>query len=232
MWNIVRWFGSTGQPGAAEKPAARAGRNHRSLLFHKGLMALAVAFLAEAIAPVMENGILHRTTAEILPSAGLPSPVAGRLVHAAGPQPSPVQKSDRSDSLGGNPLFRPKMILPDSVEGYTLVNIKRFAEADCPLRRLNPEALLEFRFQWKDSSLLAKATPLFVDILRRSPGGSLVQVYQEQFTLLAGENRVRITESLPPGEYELVYGFSFRDELTEKFPRRYGRRCRVSVTFR
>jgi len=140
--------------------------------------------------------------------------------------------SDTLTSLTPNPHFSPPFILPDTVEGYMLANIGQFAPAGCPAAEIPVGALIEILFDIDDDSLLAAITPMFVTMLQIRPDQTVVQIFREQYRILPGQNLIRVIAGFPPGEYQVIYGFYLTSQLKDKYPRLYGKRCRVKIVER
>ena len=137
---------------------------------------------------------------------------------------------DTFETVRISPAYFPRFVLPDTVAGYLLTNIDNFAAANCPPKEILPGALIDLTVQVHDDSLLKVVTPLFVTLLEIRPDRSVMQVYREQFAVLpGGKNLVRLTAHFPYGNYQLIYGFYLKDQLNDKYPRFYGRRCRFKV---
>jgi hypothetical protein len=126
-------------------------------------------------------------------------------------------------------VYFPPFVLPDTVQGYILSNIGRYASANCPGKEVLRGAPMDLYFQFVEDSLLDYITPMFVNILEMNVNRTVVQVYREQYHISPGKNLIRLSVDVPSGNYQLIYGFYFRDQLTEKFPRLYGKRCRFRV---
>ncbi|MCK6619337.1 MAG: hypothetical protein HUU32_12195 [Calditrichaceae bacterium] len=140
--------------------------------------------------------------------------------------------SDTLASLTPNPVYSPPFILPDTVEGYMLANIGQFARAGCPAGEIPVGASIQILFDIDDDSLLAVISPMFVTMLQIRPDGTVVQIFREQYRILPGQNLIRIIAGFPPGEYQAIYGFYLASQLKEKYPRLYGKRCRVKIVER
>lgn len=140
--------------------------------------------------------------------------------------------SDTLANLAPNPLFSPRFILPDTVEGYILANIGQFARAGCPAGEIPSGDSIHFLFDIADDSLLAEITPLFVTILQMRPDRPVMQIFREQYRILPGQNLIRVMAGFPPGEYQVIYGFYLTRQLNDKYPRLYGKRCRIKIVAR
>lgn len=139
------------------------------------------------------------------------------------------QFPDTLANLVPNPVFSPRLILPDTVEGYILANIGQFARAGCPAGEIPLGASIHILFDIADDSLLAAITPLFVTILQIRADHSVVQIFREQYRILPGKNLIRVIAAFPPGEYQVIYGFYLTSQLKNKYPRLYGKRCRLKI---
>lgn len=142
-----------------------------------------------------------------------------------------IQASDSSDSenVRISPVYFPRYVLPDTVEGYLLTSSENYLISNCPGKKILRGAPLDLKFKFIDDSLLNIMTPIFVTILEVRQDQSVIQVYREQFLALPGKNLIRLSADFPPGNYQVIYGFYLRDQLNEKYPRLYGKRCRVKV---
>lgn len=142
-----------------------------------------------------------------------------------------VQASDSSDSADVyiSPVYFPRYVLPDTVEGYLLTSLGNSVNSNCPGKEVLRGAPMDLKFEFLDDSLLDIMTPIFVTILEVRPDRSVIQVYREQFLVMPGKNLIRLNADFPPGSYQIIYGFYLRDRLNDKYPRLYGKRCRVRV---
>lgn len=137
---------------------------------------------------------------------------------------------DSVENVRISPVYFPRFVLPDTVEGYLLANIDNFASANCPPKEIMPGALIDLTIEIVNDSLLKLVTPLFVTLLDVRADRSVLQVYREQFAVLpGGKNLIRLIANFPYGDYQLIYGFYLKEQLNEKYPRFYGRRCRFKV---
>jgi hypothetical protein len=139
------------------------------------------------------------------------------------------QSADSTENIHISPVYSPPFILPDTVEGYILSNIHKFASANCPAKEILRSTLMDLYSQLVDDSLLNHITPMFVYILKMNPDRTVIQVYREQYTISPGKNLIRFSVDFPPGNYQLIYGFYLRDQINERFPRFYGKRCRFRM---
>ncbi len=120
--------------------------------------------------------------------------------------------------------------LPDNVKGHLQGRLNQFGEVICPSRNLAAGDALLIHFTVVDSGVVQRATPLFVRIHRRETDNRLRLEYQGQFRLRVGKNHIRIIPDFSAGEYELTFGFYFRDQLSQTYPRFYQKRCRITLT--
>lgn len=140
-----------------------------------------------------------------------------------------VQTADSTDSVFVSPPYSPRYILPDTVEGYLLTGLGNSVISNCPNKEVLRGASMDIRFEFLDDSLLNVMTPIFVTILEVRPDRSVIQVYREQFLVMPGKNLIQLQADFPPGSYQIIYGFYLRDQLNDKYPRLYGKRCRIRV---
>lgn len=142
-----------------------------------------------------------------------------------------VQTSDSIDSANVHisPVYFPRYVLPDTVEGYLLSGLGNSVNSNCPGKEVPRGAPMDIKFDFLDDSLLNVMTPIFVTILEVRPDRSVIQVYREQFLVMPGKNLIRLNADFPPGSYQIIYGFYVREQLNDKYPRLYGRRCRIRV---
>ena len=126
-----------------------------------------------------------------------------------------------------NSIQTPQYMLPANVEGYTPVPFIGVTDSNCPKRKLHKDEPLTLQFKVIDDSLLKRITPLYFDILRKTSKTSVTEVFSQQFEIKDGLNIIHTLVNIPVGNYELSYGFFFRNELNDKFPSFYSKNCEI-----
>lgn len=140
-----------------------------------------------------------------------------------------IAQTPGAEAVLFNALADPPLRLPETVKGHIQARLTQFDEMACPSRSMTAGDAILIHFTLRDSTLVSEATPLFVRIHRRDDDNRMVVVYQEQFEIRPGKNHLRIAPAFSAGEYELTFGFYFRDQLSEPYPRFYQKRCRITL---
>lgn len=136
---------------------------------------------------------------------------------------------DRQDALRS--VKSMKFSLPANVKGYTGAKLFGISDSTCPPEVATPGMTVTASFTLKDASLLSRATPLRVEILREDSPKNLFQIEDAWQDIQLGNNAISLSPKLPPGLYRLIYGFYLRDKLNVDFPDYYLRQCSFSVLF-
>jgi len=119
--------------------------------------------------------------------------------------------------------------LPSNVKGYTGAKLFGVSDSTCPPEVVTPGVPVAATFTLKDASLLSRATPLRVEIIREDTPKNFFQIEDAWQDLQLGNNSISLSPKLPPGPYRLIYGFYLRDKLKVEFPDYYVRQCSFSV---
>lgn len=128
-----------------------------------------------------------------------------------------------------NPVARPKYLIPSTVRGYTEASLAPFASIECPDVQIQAMDVFETQIDLFQQDILSIATPLFVRIIGIDPAGRRTQHLQEQYLMLSGMNRLLLAALYPYGNYEVVIGFYFIEEMNESYPPFYSATCGFQI---
>jgi hypothetical protein len=143
---------------------------------------------------------------------------------------SPGKPLEHALPLRPNRLQPSPFQLPSIAVGYLSKSLDAFAVSDCPPPNVNYGDILELKFSLLGTIDRKELTPAFVFVYGKGPEGQLVgQLYEQQYELREGDNRIVIVAGLSEGSYEIVYGFYRISELNTKYPPFYSQRCDFSV---
>jgi len=143
--------------------------------------------------------------------AGLP-----RTVQDGEAQPEPTRLAD--------PPYR----FPKRPDAIAVGDLQTLAKASCPDRSVAPGQEVAFSVALRSHDLVAKVTPLFVEILKRESPTRAVGLLGQQY-----EPRRNATFTLPaprtPGSYEVGLGYYLLADTLAQFPTFYELRCTLTV---
>lgn len=155
----------------------------------------------------------------------------GRLRAAQASQAQPVVISDDGTArnlLTSNAPAANRKVFPGVVKGYTPRPFSTFASLNCPpsVRRGD---LISVPFRLLHAGTVELASPVFVNIHRRQSDSSYVRLYEQQFELRHGWNRIDLVADYPPGKYELLIGMYLLSEVDQEFPPYYRKSCDLVI---
>ncbi|MBD0852068.1 hypothetical protein [Maribacter arenosus] len=144
------------------------------------------------------------------------------------PQLSVKSSSDKSIRNTAS-IARPKIRLPNMVEGYIQKPLNTFASVVIPRLTYSKGEMIELELKIFDEETLKKISPLFIGVVKTNSEKSITQIWEEQFNITDLNNTIRFSSDFGRDEYELSVGFYLMDELHQKYPTRYSKRFKIVI---
>lgn len=135
-----------------------------------------------------------------------------------------------NDNQNINKQWASRYELPSNVKGYYSTSIIGIAEANCVESQFQSEKPIIIRFVLRDKTVIAKATPLIIEVMKVLSKNQVQQVYSGAYELKHGENNIVVDIPLENGMYELRYGYYLLSELNKEYPHFYSKQCAFSVS--
>jgi hypothetical protein len=135
------------------------------------------------------------------------------------------QQEENRGAKRANSLKLPRFEMPNNVEGYTEAGIQSFAKAECPSGHIDRGEAVSLKFQTFQHAPVAKLTPIFVSVYKRSGEQYSYLAMSQQYELHRGANTINFAADFPPAKYKLSYGFYLETDLSQEYPPFYSKSC-------
>jgi hypothetical protein len=126
-------------------------------------------------------------------------------------------------------VYSPKFELPSVVKGYLLSRLTAYIQNECPKVEIKQNSFIEIKYEVIDNNIVSEVTPMFIEIVQRKSPTRVVSMLREQFEVNPGKNIIKLAADFELGEYEIEYGFYFKDELNVEYPPFYSRICPLKI---
>jgi len=126
-------------------------------------------------------------------------------------------------------ISRPKLSMPDIVEGYIKKPINSFASIDVPRKTYTRNEFIEVHLNVFNELTLDKISPVFIEIVKETGVNAVSLIWEEQFKLEHMNNSIRFSSDIKKGEYLLTIGFYLMDELHQKYPPQYSKTYKIKI---
>jgi len=129
-----------------------------------------------------------------------------------------IYTAQNGDGPRVSPINRPIFKMPKVVTGYRDERLNSFGVVSINKTTFDKNEFIELSLSLFNKAISDKATPVFVDIVKRNSPTSMTQIYTEQFQLIDKNNIFRMSTAIPTGTYELTVGFYLLDEINQEYP--------------
>lgn len=129
-----------------------------------------------------------------------------------------IYTAQNGDGPRVSPINRPIFKMPKVVTGYRDERLNSFGVVSINKTTFDKNEFIELSLSLFNKATSDKATPVFVDIVKRNSPTSVTQIYTEQFQLIDKNNIFRMSTAIPSGTYELTVGFYLLDEINQEYP--------------
>lgn len=143
------------------------------------------------------------------------------------PEPTLLPKP-KSTASTDTPNTEP-FLVPEAAKGYTVNEIFGVTEVACPPATVSKGSSLSAGFTLIDQTLLARASPIRVTVVRVGSPTSHFQIVERWYSLRTGPNAMSLTIPLEQGSHRLEVGFYLRDKLSGEYPPFYSKACPFQV---
>lgn len=144
------------------------------------------------------------------------------------------QIKERIRSIEVSTNISPNLILTQSVDdekykGFIQESSSSYFTSDCP--SINTK-FIDLKIEFVNSNIIKDIAYLRVNIYKYTTVDtkeSLAYVLNEYYEVKPRGNFIRISNDLSKGKFDILYGFVFKMDLTEQFPRFFMKKCVVTV---
>lgn len=140
-----------------------------------------------------------------------------------------ISKPSALKNYGHSQIQRPLFKLPETVGGYVNGKINSFATVTLNSNKFKRKDVISISLDFFNKQTLGMMTPLFIDIAEPKAENSYYQIWSEQYRINELKNNISFSSDFPPGNYILSVGFYMKNELDEKYPRRYAKEYYIEV---
>jgi len=123
----------------------------------------------------------------------------------------------------------PPFKFPRKFDKYIYNSLSGFARTTSPSKEVTRGSIIIIEFDLLDKSIIDKATPLFVTLLKVKSKNSYLQDMQIQYEIREGKNKIRLAINSDPGSYLLEYGFYFLNDLSLNEINFYGQQYEIII---
>lgn len=144
-----------------------------------------------------------------------------------------IQIKNRIDLTKKSDGIIPNLILTEETErikskGYTYGSSSAYFTSDCP--SLDNE-YIDIKIKFINPSIVKDIAYLRVNIYKLDNINSTetrTYILEELFEVKSEDNVIRISNDFAKGKYEILYGFMFKNQLTNTYPSFHFRKCIVT----
>jgi len=144
-----------------------------------------------------------------------------------------IQIKNRIDLTKKSDGIIPNLILTEETErikskGYTYGSSSAYFTSDCP--SLDNE-YIDIKIKFINPSIVKDIAYLRINIYKLDNINSTetrTYILEELFEVKSEDNVIRISNDFAKGKYEILYGFMFKNQLTNTYPSFHFRKCIVT----
>lgn len=140
-----------------------------------------------------------------------------------------ISKPSAKISHGHSQIQRPLFKFPEIVGGYVNGKINSFATISLNSNEFKRQDVISISLDFFNTQTLGMITPIFIDIVEVKTENRFFQIWSEQYKINELKNIISFSSDFPPGNYTLSVGFYMKNELDEKFPRRYAKKYHIEI---
>ncbi len=130
--------------------------------------------------------------------------------------------------INSNPVSD-KFVMPNIVTGYINSPLLSYFKYKIPEKAVgrNEEIIIEYEIL--DINLLSKITPLYLSIVKRVRPTSSHYIWGNQYEINPGKNRILLQADFELDEYEMIFGFYFKEDLNTEYPTFYNKKFKLII---
>lgn len=143
------------------------------------------------------------------------------------------QIKERLISINSTSFLIPNLILTQNLvglshKGFMQKSSSSYFTSDCPDLNLK---YIDLKFAFLNPAITKEIAYLRVNIYRFDNINSKdarTYVIEDFYEVKSNDNLIRINNDLAPGKYEIMFGFMFKNDLNDKYPKFYYKKCVVT----
>ena len=132
-----------------------------------------------------------------------------------------------------NPIVSPmsnlKFSMPSVVSGYVDARLNSFGNLSINKTTFDKNESIELSLSLFDVTIIDKATPVFISIVKRVRPTYSEQILSQQYQIIDKNSIFRISANIPSETYELSIGFYLLDEINQEYPPFYSKKYTITI---